>query len=152
LMTAMLTAIYVVVATQSAKFLQTFTGTSELMYSIVAACLIAVLFHPLQVKVQAFVDKQLFPGWKDREVAREIAAGFSHELKSPLAALSMRAQMILSEVDDAERRYPALSKMLPKIKTELWQLVHQSMEAAKKVEAVRGVAEPVAGQMEAVDV
>ncbi len=117
-----------------------------------AALVIAVIFHPLQRKVQATVDRYLFKGWADRETVREVAAGFSHELKSPLAGLSLRAEMTLSDLEELEKGEKSLREVLPKIKEELRYIMNQAMDAARRIEAVRGVAEPAGGTLVAVSV
>jgi two-component system NtrC family sensor kinase len=81
---------------------------------------------------------------------REVAAGFSHELKSPLAGLSMQAQLMLSEIEDLEKKRRSLREELPKIKEELHYIVNKAMDAARRIDAVRGVAEPAKSQIEEV--
>lgn len=151
-MTAILTAIYLVVITQGTHLIQAVFGASTIAISIIAACLITAIFLPLRNWVQAFVDRYFFHSWSDREMVREVAAGFSHELKSPLAGLSMQAQLALADLEDVEDGRLSLQEALPKIKQGLHYLVTQSLDAARRIEAVRGVAEPSGRQTGPVDV
>jgi signal transduction histidine kinase len=151
LMTAMLSAIYLVLLTQGSHLLQSVFGASTLMISVFAACLITAVFLPLRNRIQSFVDKYFFSSWADQPLAREIAAGFSHELKSPLAGLSMQAQMALLELEDLEKKGGSLKQALPKIRHELNYILKQAMDAARRIEAVRGVADTTPGQMDPVD-
>jgi signal transduction histidine kinase len=146
--TGILAAMIVFVAMVSTRFI----GSQTLLSSALAACLITVIFHPLTLKVQRFVDRYLFRDWSDRgEMVREIASGFSHELKSPLAGLSMQAQLAMAELEDIESGKIPLRSALPKIKANYRYILTQAMDAARRIEAVRGVAEPVGGPMVAVN-
>jgi signal transduction histidine kinase len=151
LMTGVVTAIYLVAITQGANVFQSYFGASTFSISVMAACLITALFLPLRNSIQIFVDRYFFRDWSERgDMVREVAAGFSHELKSPLAGLSLQAQLALAELREVEEGKVAWIKALPKIKEELNYLLMQSMDAARRIEAVRGVAEPTRGQMEPV--
>ena len=153
LMTGILTAVYLIFITQGAHVLQGLFGASTLTTSIIAACVITAGFLPLRNRIQAFVDRYFFRDWSDRgEMVREVAAGFSHELKSPLAGLSMQAQMTLAELEEIEMDRRSLQEALPRIKEELHYIVNKAMDAARRIEAVRGVAEPSREQVEPVDV
>jgi signal transduction histidine kinase len=151
-LTACLTAFYICFVSYGARFAQAAFGDSTLIFSIAGAFLLTVIFMPLRNRVQRFFDRYFFSDWSDQPIAREIAAGFSHELKSPLAGLSMQAQLALQEIQDAEEGRVAAADVLPKIKEALRYLVSQSSDAARRIEAVRGVAEPAEGQIEPVDI
>jgi len=152
MVTGVLAAIMVLVAMLSANFTQGALGHKTFFALAVATCLITAIFHPLQLKVQAFVDRHLFHDWADREVVREVASGFSHELKSPLAGLSMQAQLALANLEDFEKEHPSMRKELTKLKDELHYILNKAMDAAQRIEAVRGVAEPTRGPLEPVRV
>lgn len=147
-----LTAIYFGILALVARLFESWTGYQTLISSVIAFCIINVMFSPLRNRVQAFVDRHFFRGWTDRETVREVAAGFSHELKSPLSGLSMQAQLMLTELEELERNRGSLREALPKIKEELHYIINKAMDAARRIEAVRGVAEPASGQMEAVQI
>jgi signal transduction histidine kinase len=152
LITGITAAIMVSFAAFSVRVSGESIGESTILGLILATALISAIVHPLQLRIQAVVDKHFFRGWADREIVREVAAGFSHELKSPLAGLSMQAQLALQEIQDAEEGRVAAAEVLPKIKEALRYLVSQSSDAARRIEAVRGVAEPAEGQIEPVDI
>ncbi len=69
-----------------------------------------------------------------------------------MAGLSLRAEMTLAELDQVEKGDKSLQQVLPKIRQELSYILNQAMDAARRIEAVRGVAEPGAGQSEPVDI
>jgi signal transduction histidine kinase len=153
LMTGILTAVYLVFITQGAHILQSLFGASTFFTSVIAACVITAGFLPLRARIQTFVDRYFFRDWSERgEVLREVAAGFSHELKSPLAGLSMQVQLMLAELDEIEQGQRPFQEAIPKMREELNYLLNKSMDAARRIEAVRGVAEPSKSQIEAVNV
>jgi signal transduction histidine kinase len=128
-----------------------FIGQHTMVSMALAACVITAIFHPLQLKVHTFVNRYLFRDWAERgDVVREVAAGFSHELKSPLAGLSMQAQLTLQQLEMYEKDPRSFHEAVPRIKEELHYLMNKAMDAARRIEAVRGVAEPSRGQIEAV--
>jgi signal transduction histidine kinase len=145
--TVILTMILVFISMLSAHLAEGILGYKTLYSLVAAGSVITAIFHPLHRRIQAFVDRYFFSSWADQPVAREIAAGFSHELKSPLAGLSLQAQLALAELEDVEEGKVSWLKALPQIKSELQYLVNQAMDAARRIEAVRGVAEPARGQM-----
>jgi signal transduction histidine kinase len=141
LVTGLMAAIMVFVAILTGHFAEGYLA-NHMLALLLTACVITAVFHPLQLKIQSIVDRTFFRDWADQPVAREIAAGFSHELKSPLAGLTMQAQLVLMELEDVEEGKVAWLKALPKMKNELQYLVNQAMDAARRIEAVRGVADP----------
>jgi len=152
LVTGIVAAIMVFVAILSARLTEGFLGRQTLFALALVACFITAVIHPLQLKVQAFVDRYFFRSWSDREVVREVAAGFSHELKSPLAGLSLQVQTTLAKLDDIEKGGGSLRQALPEIKADLQYLLNKTMDAARRIDAVRGVAEPTGGQIGPVDI
>jgi len=150
--TGILVAIMIFVAMISTHIMEGFLGHSNLVTYAVTACFITIIFHPLRLRVQAFVDLHFFRGWEDREVVRQVAAGFSHELKSPLAGLSLQVQTTLARMEEIENSGCSLSQALPEIKADLRHLLNKTMDAARRIDAVRGVAEPSGGQIGPVDV
>jgi len=149
--TGVMAAIMVFVAMLSTHFTEGIVGRQTIALAL-TACLITVIFHPLQLKIQSFVDQYLFRDWADRPMVREVASGFSHELKSPLAGLSMQAQLAISNLEDFEKVHPSMRKELSNLKGELRYILNQAMDAARRIDAVRGVAEPGRNQTEPVDV
>jgi len=151
LVTGVVALLMVFVTMLSAHFTEGILGRRTIALAL-TACLITAVLHPLQLKIQAFVDRHLFRDWSDRPIVREVASGFSHELKSPLAGLSMQAQLTMSELEGFEKEHPSMQKQLSKIKDGLHYILNQAMDAARRIEAVRGVAEPIASQIGPVDV
>jgi signal transduction histidine kinase len=152
MVTGVMTAIIVFFAALIASISHTYWINHALIASALAACLISIVFHPVQLAVQRFVDRHLFRDWADKPVAREIASGFSHELKSPLAGLSMQAQLAMAHVEDLEVGHPRMKVELSKLKDELRYILNQAMDAARRIEAVRGVAEPDRGKLQPIDI
>ncbi len=152
LVTGVLSLIMVMVAVLSTHFAGGVFEHGSWFPLVLSACLITLTFHPLQIKIQRFLDRYLFKGWADRETVREVAAGFSHELKSPLAGLSLQVQQTLVELEDLDKGRGSLRQALPKIRQDLSSLLDKTMDAARRIEAVRGVAEPAGGTLVAVSV
>ncbi len=152
LMTGILSSVYLIAITQGGHILQNYFGGSTLTVSIIVACFISAIFLPLRERIQNLVDRYFFRDWADRETVREVAAGFSHELKSPLAGLSLQVQQTLVELEDLESGRGSMRQVLPKIRQDLSSLLDKTMDAARRIEAVRGVAEPAGGTLVAVSV
>src|SRR5207249_440192 len=82
--TAVLTAIYVVITMVVARGLEGWVVSPNVFSSAAAACAMALLFHPLRMKIQRLVDRHFPREHLDPELLQEAAGGFAHEMKRPL--------------------------------------------------------------------
>jgi len=85
------------------------------------------------------------------EMLGEIAGGFAHEIKTPLANISLPAELSLMDLMDLERGKKKLEEVLPELKKRLEDIMQQTCKASEKIEAVRQFSKPGHVQMEAVD-
>jgi signal transduction histidine kinase len=90
LLTAILTATFLVISLLGGFFFQNLTGRSSLLAMIVAALFVAAFFQPAQSRIQEVVDRLFFK----REVAvRQTLTQFSHSLNK-LRSQSEIAQLL----------------------------------------------------------
>jgi signal transduction histidine kinase len=149
--TAVLTAIYVVIAMGVARVLTGWVASPTAFSSVTAACAMALLFHPMRMKVQRFVDRHFFRESLDQAMLREATSGFVHEIKRPLAKISLPAELSLSDLRDVAAGRRASSEVLPKVIERLEFILNQTNDAGNKIEAIHEVSSSDVKAMEAVD-
>src|SRR5258705_391995 len=79
------------------KVLEGVGGRAGFWSSAVAAVVVTLLFNPLLNRVRSFMDRKIFGDW-----LRDMSRGVVHEVKRPLASISMPAQLTLMELEDVE--------------------------------------------------
>lgn len=141
LVTGVLAVIMVFVATALAQITKGFLGESVVVSSALAACLIVAIFHPLQLKVQLFVDRHFLRRYLNQDLVRDIAGSFAHELKSPLAGITLPAELTLMDLKDLEQDNRKLPDLLPKLRQRLEYILSRTVHAGERIEAVRSVTE-----------
>src|SRR5207302_1501932 len=85
------------------------------------------------------------------EMLGEIAGGFAHEIKTPLANISLPAELSIMDIMDLEKGRKTLEDVLPELKTRLKDIMQQTFKASEKIEAIRQFSKPGKVQLEAVD-
>lgn len=85
------------------------------------------------------------------EMLGEIAGGFAHEIKTPLANISLPAELSLLDLEDLEAGRRTLPEVLPDLKTRLREIMQQVFKAGEKIEAVRQFSKPGQIQLSKVD-
>jgi signal transduction histidine kinase len=85
------------------------------------------------------------------EMLGEIAGGFAHEIKTPLANISLPAELSIMDILDVEQGRKKLEDVLPELKTRLKDIMQQTFKASEKIEAIRQFSKPGQVQLEAVD-
>lgn len=85
------------------------------------------------------------------EMLGEIAGGFAHEIKTPLANISIPAELSYMDLTDLEQGKRALEEILPELKQRMKDIMSQTVRASDKIEAVRQFSKPGQIQMEAVN-
>ncbi len=85
------------------------------------------------------------------EMLGEIAGGFAHEIKTPLANISLPAELSLMDLLDLEQGKKKLEDVLPELKKRLEDIMQQTFKASEKIEAVRQFSKPGQVQLEAVN-
>lgn len=75
------------------------------------------------------------------QLARQISAAFVHEVKMPLANISLPAELTFMELDDVERGVKTATDVIPTIKRRMKYIMEQASLAAQRIDAVRDFAE-----------
>jgi signal transduction histidine kinase len=85
------------------------------------------------------------------EMLGEIAGGFAHEIKTPLANISLPAELSMMDLTDLEQGKKKLEDILPELKARMTDIMQQTFKASEKIEAIRQFSKPGHVQLEAVD-
>jgi len=137
LVSAVLAAVYVATITLLARVLGEQYGSVSAVTSALAAIFITLLFNPVRLRFQRFVDRHFFREALDQELLREATSGFVHEIKRPLANISLPAELSLMDLEDLKNKRRPLKDVLPKLEQRLQYILHQTMDAGNKIEAIR---------------
>jgi len=105
--------------------------------SAMAAVIITLLFNPVRVRIQRFVDRHFMREALDQALLREATSGFVHEIKRPLANISLPAELSLMDLRDLKSKRRALKDVLPKLEERLQYILNQTADAGNKIEAIR---------------
>ena len=76
------------------------------------------------------------------EMLGEIAGGFAHEIKTPLANISLPAELSLMDLIDLEKGKRDMNEVLPELKARLKDIMTQAFKASEKIEAIRQFSKP----------
>ncbi|MFA5976522.1 MAG: HAMP domain-containing sensor histidine kinase [Elusimicrobiota bacterium] len=85
------------------------------------------------------------------EMLSEIAGGFAHEIKTPLANISLPAEMCLLDLHEVEQGKRRADEVVPELKERLKGIMEQVFKASDKIEAIRQFSKPGQVRMEAVN-
>lgn len=149
--TVLLTVAYVLIPIVLTRGLSRWIVTSTTVTTATAAGVIALLFHPLRMKVQRFVDRHFFREALDQALLREATGRFVHEIKRPLANISMPAQLALMDLKAAAETPEAFGQRLPQLEQRLQYIVDESLRASQKIEAIRDLSSNAAASSQPVD-
>jgi signal transduction histidine kinase len=86
------------------------------------------------------------------EMLGEIAGGFAHEIKTPLANISLPAELCFIDLTDVEQGKRKFDEVLPELKQRMKDIMQQTFRASDKIEAIRQFSKPGQVHMEAVDI
>lgn len=138
MVTALLTAVYVVIIFGLATILQRKVSNVPAASSYaVAAIAITLLFHPLRMRVQRWVDRYFFHVLVDGHFVQELTSGFVHELKRPLATIISPAELALMDIRDILEGRKRMEDQLPLTAQRLQHIVSAALDASHRIEAVR---------------
>ena len=76
------------------------------------------------------------------EMLGEIAGGFAHEIKTPLANISLPAELSIMDLIDVEKGKRKAEDVLPELKARLKDIMTQAFKASEKIEAIRQFSKP----------
>lgn len=86
------------------------------------------------------------------EMLGEIAGGFAHEIKTPLANISLPAELCYIDLTDVEQGKRRIEDVLPDLKQRMKDIMQQTFKASDKIEAIRQFSKPGQVQMESIEV
>jgi signal transduction histidine kinase len=86
------------------------------------------------------------------EMLGEIAGGFAHEIKTPLANISLPAELCYIDLTDVEEGKRKIEDVLPELKQRMKDIMQQTFKASDKIEAIRQFSKPGQVQMESVEI
>jgi len=139
--TAALTAVYVLITIGIGRGLSGWVASPTAFSAAAAACVMALLFHPLRMKVQRFVDRHFFRETLDQAILREATSGFVHEIKRPLTNISLPAELSMMDLQDLTAGRRSSKEVVPKVLQRLQYILDQTSDAGDKIEAIRGFSE-----------
>lgn len=85
------------------------------------------------------------------EMLGEIAGGFAHEIKTPLANISLPAELSLMDIQDLQEGKRSLEEVLPALKDRLHDIMSHVFKVGEKIEAIRQFSKPGQIQLSPVD-
>jgi signal transduction histidine kinase len=136
MLTAFFSVFYVTILAIGSRVLDRWSASSGLVSSAAAAALVAIFFHPFKVRLNRWVDRHFPRESLNQEILREATGRFVHEIKRPLANISMPAQLALSDIERLIQDKTGLDQMLPKLARHLKYIVDESIMAGAKIEAI----------------
>jgi signal transduction histidine kinase len=86
------------------------------------------------------------------EMLGEIAGGFAHEIKTPLANISLPAELSFIDLSDVEQGKRKIEDVLPELKKRMKDIMQQTFKASDKIEAIRQFSKPGQVQLESIEV
>jgi signal transduction histidine kinase len=113
-----ITCIFLITVLMSEKYFQGLLGYKNILFSILFAVAIALIFTPLKNYIQSFVDKSFYKGTPEEiahendllrqeviqkekyKLAASLAGGIAHEIRNPLTALQTFCSKIIEKKDD----------------------------------------------------
>ena len=134
---AALASVYVGTITLLAQVLGAGHGSAAVFSSAVAAILITLLFNPLRIRTQRWIDRQFPHEHLDPDLLQETAGNFAHEMKRPLSKISLPAQLVLMELRSVKKGEKSLEEVMPTVEQRLQFIIDQSVEAGYVIEAIR---------------
>jgi signal transduction histidine kinase len=140
IVTAVLTGIYFAILLLITRTLQGFVGTPGTYSSLAAAGAIAVLFNPLRVKIQNWVDRRFPRESLDQRLLRETTSRFVHEIKRPLSNISLPAQLVKQDLQRLAEGKAEAVEVLPQVLERLEFIIRESVDAGQKMEALQELA------------
>jgi signal transduction histidine kinase len=151
-LSALLIGIYVGAILVFSQILGQLRPTSSAIPSAAAAAIIAILFHPLRIKIQHVIDS-LFPTEAlDPRLLREITGGFVHEIKRPLSHIALPAELALGAIDDLRAQRGDANALMDKAQSHLRHILRQSLDAGARMEALRELMSPQHTRVNSFDV
>jgi signal transduction histidine kinase len=137
LVSATLAAVYVGTITFLAQLFGTHRGSASVFSSALAAIFITLLFNPIRIRTQRWIDRRFPHEHLDPDLLQEAAGTFAHEMKRPLTKISLPAQLALMELERVKSGEATWKEFTPILEQRLQFIISQSIEAGYVIEAIR---------------
>jgi signal transduction histidine kinase len=124
---------------------------SEEVYSKEDLLLLRIVANQAALAYQRVRYLEMVVNGARTEMLGEIAGGFAHELKTPLANISLPAELSLMDLTDLEQGKRTVFEVLPDLKQRMREIMKQAFKASDKIEAIRQFSKPGQIRLEAVD-
>jgi signal transduction histidine kinase len=147
IVTMILTVTYVAVLHLITRGLEGWVGDAGAYSSAAAAAAIALLFHPLRTRLQRWVDRRFPRESLDQQLLREATSGFVHEIKRPLANISMPAQLALLDIQEARNGKLSAEDAWNRLVARMEYIIQESIDAGEKMEALRRLTSAAAPEL-----
>jgi signal transduction histidine kinase len=105
--------------------------------TIASTGMVALLFHPLQIRIQHWIDRRFPRESLDQNFLRESTGRFIHEIKRPLAKISMPVQLALGDLEQLSSS--ADKDKVAQIKSRLEFVLKEVLSTADRIEALRHI-------------
>lgn len=97
-------------------------------------------YTPEDIVLLRIVANQAALAFERPKLVHEITGSFVHEIKMPLANISLPAELTFMDVNDLEEGKKSVQEIASKIKSRMKYIMDQATLAGSRVEAVRQVA------------
>jgi len=104
-----------------------------------AAIFITLLFNPLRMRTQHWIDRRFPRERLDPDLLQEAAGGFAHEMRGPLSKISLPAELALMDLERAESGAASWTEVAPLLKQRLKFIMTQSIDDGYLIDAIRGL-------------
>ena len=152
IVSAGLASAYVGTITLLAQVLGGQYGSTPAFSSGLAAIFITLLFNPLRMRTQRWIERHFPREHLDPELLQEAAGGYAHEMKRPLSKISLPAELALMDLDRVKKGEILWMDALPKVEERLQFILNQSIDAGYMIEAIRELSASSAAPLESVNV
>jgi signal transduction histidine kinase len=146
--TLILTVIYVSILVLIAEGLKGSLVAPNALSQAISAGVIAVLFHPVRLRIQRSVDRYFPREALDQQLLQEATSLFVHELKRPLMGISLPAQLALKDLEESSVGDAPLKARLM---SRLGFVVSRADDLGHLVDALRELSSDHPQRMEEVD-
>jgi len=134
---AALAALYVGTIAIFTHFLDRLYVNASVVSSAIATIFIALIFQPFRSSLQYWMDRRFPRESLNQSLLREATSSFAHEIKRPLAKMSLPAQLALSDIDRWVSEQHVSAELVGPLREHLAFILRESHEAAEKIEAIR---------------
>lgn len=140
IVSSILAAIYVGLMMLLARILESYAGplgSVSAFSSVFAAIVITLLFNPLRMRTQYWLDRHFPRERLDQDLLQEAAGGFAHEMKRPLSKIAFPAELLLRDAERVKAGEKTWEEFLPSLEERLQFIIRQSVDAGYLIEAIR---------------